>query len=227
MAEAGDGPVQADHLPVGSHVRQLGVRLRIAQDGRCKSVLPTWTVTRQTSDQCRHSPCQFPGIGRAALEELEDARSRLVEENDAFRRILLRITNGLQDGLVSLSNANPNVSRSSVPTSQRVLRCVCRSQNTERITAANLFESNTIASTATTSITSHASEAQKKVMGLLERLAREVWEVERRLKTDERDRDEEAEEERIQLTEAQKEVERLGAEVCESKLILFPAQRAA
>lgn len=89
-------------------------------------------------------------------------------------------------------------------------------QNIERITAANLFESTTIASTATTSITSHASEAQKKVMGLLDRLAREVWEVERRLNTHERDREEGVEEERIQLTEANKEFERLQGEVGQS-----------
>jgi len=53
-------------------------------------------------------------------------------------------------------------------------------------------------------------------MALLERLARETWEVERKLKVGERDREEEMEDERIQLLEAKKQVDRLGGEVCES-----------
>jgi len=53
-------------------------------------------------------------------------------------------------------------------------------------------------------------------MALLERLARETWEVERKLKVGERDREEEMEDERIQLLEAKKQVDRLGAEVGES-----------
>lgn len=53
-------------------------------------------------------------------------------------------------------------------------------------------------------------------MALLERLARETWEVERKLKVGERDREEEMEDERIQLTEAKKQVDQLGAEVGES-----------
>ncbi|KAL7414822.1 Afadin and alpha-actinin-binding-domain-containing protein [Mrakia frigida] len=145
---------------------------------------------------------ESPGIANLALSDLEESRSRLIEENDAFRRILLRITNGLQSAIVSISKA--------------------KDDHPERITSASLFEPSITSpsSSSSATITSHATEAQKKIMALLERLARETWEVERKLKVGERDREEEMEDERIQLTEAKKQVDQLGAEVARLEELL-------
>lgn len=41
------------------------------------------------------------------MDELEDARSRVVEENDAFRRILLQLSQNLQAVCVALET-NPD-----------------------------------------------------------------------------------------------------------------------
>ncbi|CDZ96821.1 Afadin/alpha-actinin-binding [Phaffia rhodozyma] len=80
------------------------------------------------------------------IEEMDDARSRLIAENDAFRRVLIKIAVNVESAITDLS---PSQGRTDLT----------------RINPTTFFEP--AQPTAYTQVTSHASTAQSKVSHLL------------------------------------------------------------
>ena len=103
------------------------------------------------------------------MDELEDSRARIVEENDAFRRVLLQLGQHLQQACVALGSASAENEAGAYP---------------ETITPSSLFDPTTaglFGSTSTPaeqraeaalqpSTTSHASAARATILGLLSQL---------------------------------------------------------
>lgn len=124
------------------------------------------------------------------MDELEDARSRVVEENDAFRRILLQLGQNLQAVCVALET-NPDAevgpSNRSVdpePLADHAFPFAFLPKMPDTITPSSLFDSTSPLNASANpsmslspSTTSHASTARATILSLLSQLQARVRKI--------------------------------------------------
>lgn len=109
------------------------------------------------------------------MEEMDDTRSRLIAENDSFRRVILKIAVNVKSALIDLSPSTPRpVSLSpsllfssdlGISTETMCADDCAGSKDHDRINPTTFFESTE--PTACTAVTSHAFAAQSKISHLL------------------------------------------------------------